>query len=81
MFANVYRNPTCKSEEKKTYSMLDGLYSYYYKHPDKLPEVYLSLAERFGRESAVCDYIAGMSDRYAVDRFIEIYVPASWKTR
>jgi dGTPase len=81
MFANVYHNPTCKSEEKKTYSMLDGLYSYYFKHADKLPPVYLSLAERFGRETAVCDYIAGMSDKYAVDRFVEIYVPAAWKVR
>lgn len=81
MFENVYRNPTCKSEEKKTYSMLDGLYSYYFKFPEKLPDVYRTLAEQYGRETAVCDYIAGMSDRYAVDRFIEIYVPASWKTR
>lgn len=81
MFENVYRNPTCKSEEKKIYSMLDGLYGYYFKYPEKLPEVYRDLSERFGRETAVCDYIAGMSDKYAVDRFIDIYVPASWKTR
>ncbi len=81
MFDNVYCNPTCKSEEKKTYSMLDGLYSYYYKFPDKLPELYRSLAESYGRETAVCDYIAGMSDKYAVDRFVEIYVPASWNVR
>ena len=81
MFDNVYRNPACKAEEKKTYSMLDGLYSYYYKFPEKLPALYRELADKYGRETAVCDYIAGMSDRYAVDRFIEIYVPASWKTR
>jgi dGTPase len=81
MFENVYRNPTCKAEEEKIYSMLYGLYSTYYKDIDRLPEVYRSLAERFGKETAVCDYIAGMSDKYAVDRFIEIYVPAAWKTR
>lgn len=81
MFENVYRNPTCKSEEEKTYSMLDGLYSYYYKDPARLPEQYRRLSERFGRETAVCDYIAGMSDKYAVDRFAEIYIPASWKVR
>jgi dGTPase len=81
MFEHVYRNPTCKSEEDKTYSMLYALYSHYYRYPEKLPDVYRGLAERFGRETAVCDYIAGMSDRYAVDRFCEIYVPAPWKTR
>ncbi len=81
MFDNVYRNPQCKAEEKKTYSMLDGLYEYYYRNISKLPPLYQGLAERDGKEMAVCDYIAGMSDKYAVDRFIEIYVPASWKTR
>lgn len=81
MFENVYRNPTCKSEEKKTYSMLEGLYEYYFSHHDKLPRLYCELAERFGTETAVCDYIAGMSDKYAVDKFIEIYVPASWGHR
>ena len=78
MFENVYRNPTCKSEESKTYSMLDGLYTYYAKDVSRLPQLYRDLAERFGVESAVCDYIAGMSDKYAIDRFIEIYVPAAW---
>lgn len=81
MFENVYRNPTCKSEESKTYSMLDGLFTYYYKNIDKLPEVYINLAERFGKETAICDYIAGMSDRYAADTFADIYIPASWKRR
>ncbi len=81
MFENVYRNPTCKSEEKKTYSMLDGLFEYYIKHIEALPELYQTLAELYGRETAVCDYIAGMSDKYAVDKFIEIYVPASWNSK
>lgn len=78
MFANVYRNPTCKAEESKTYSMLDGLYTYYAEDIDRLPPLYRDLSERYGVESAVCDYIAGMSDKYAVDRFIDIYVPAAW---
>ncbi|MGN0633999.1 MAG: deoxyguanosinetriphosphate triphosphohydrolase [Oscillospiraceae bacterium] len=81
MFESVYRNPTCKSEEVKTYSMLDGLYSYYFTHIEKLPDVYRRLADEFGKETAVCDYIAGMSDKYAADRFVEIYVPASWNVR
>lgn len=78
MFENVYRNPTCKAEESKTYSMLDGLYTYYSADIDRLPQLYRDLSERYGIEAAVCDYIAGMSDKYAVARFIDIYVPAAW---
>ncbi len=78
MFENVYRNPKCKAEESKTYSMLEGLYTYYAADIDRLPPLYRDLAEKYGRESAVCDYIAGMSDKYAVARFIDIYVPAAW---
>lgn len=78
MFENVYRSPACKAEETKIYSLLDGLYSYYYAFPDKMPPLYRELCERFDKETAVCDYIAGMSDKYAVDKFTEIYIPAAW---
>lgn len=78
MFENVYRNPTCKAEESKTYSMLEGLYTYYAQDISRMPKLYRELAEKYGVESAVCDYIAGMSDKYAVDKFIEIYVPSAW---
>ena len=81
MFENVYRNPTCKSEESKTESMLGSLYGYYMRDISRLPELYRKLAERFGKETAVCDYIAGMSDKYAADLFSEIYIPAAWSRR
>lgn len=81
MFANVYRNPACKAEERKIYSLLDGIYSYYAADIGRLPPLYRRLAEQFGKEQAVCDYIAGMSDKYASDRFVEIYVPSVWAAR
>lgn len=81
MFDSVYRNPTCKSEESKTESMLGALYGHYMKDISRLPELYRQLAERFGKETAVCDYIAGMSDKYCADLFAEIYIPAAWSRR
>ena len=81
MFDSVYRNPTCKSEESKTESMLGALYDHYIKDISRLPELYRNISERFGKEKAVCDYIAGMSDKYAADLFAEIYIPAAWSRR
>ncbi|MCD8096368.1 MAG: deoxyguanosinetriphosphate triphosphohydrolase [Ruminococcus sp.] len=81
MFDRVYRNPSCKSEEKKIYSMFCGLYDHYYKNINELPDVYKMLAERDGKETAVCDYIAGMSDKYAADEYVKIFIPAAWSKR
>ncbi len=81
MFENVYRNPTCKAEEAKILGIIEGLYSYYFADPARMPEMYQTFAEEYGRETAVCDYIAGMSDKYAIDRYVDIYVPAAWNLR
>lgn len=81
MFESVYRNPACKSEEIKAQDMLKKLYDYYFHNVDKMPRLYQKLSERFGKERAVCDYIAGMTDSYAIDLFSQLFIPASWKTR
>lgn len=78
MFENVYRNPKCKSEESKAKIMIEKLYRYFLDKPERLPEDYLALADRFDVETAVCDYIAGMTDKYCTDLFINLYVPKSW---
>ena len=46
--------------------------------PGKMPELYLTLAERFGLPVAVGDFISGMTDDYAVDLFKEITIPKGW---
>ena len=81
MFDNVYRNPLAKQEEHKAVEMVKNLYSYYMEHADKLPQEYLRLMEMNGdsQEQIICDYIAGMTDNYAVKTFQEIFVPESWK--
>ena len=78
MFDSVYTNPKCKSEEGKAQEMIGALYNYYIKHIEALPAQYLNGAYQFGADTAVCDYIAGMTDGFAVSKFEEIYIPKAW---
>lgn len=81
MFENVYKNPAAKSEEYKAQQLIVRLYEYYMKHPEELPEEFMMMMEKCGekKERVVCDYIAGMSDSYAIDKFEELFVPKAWK--
>lgn len=80
MFENVYRDPVCKGEESKAKTMIEMLYRYFIASPEKLPDDYKALAERFDVETAVCDYIAGMTDGYCTNLFMNIFVPKGWGT-
>ncbi|PNV64003.1 deoxyguanosinetriphosphate triphosphohydrolase [Clostridium sp. chh4-2] len=81
MFDNVYRSDIPKAEEGKAQQLIVNLYQYYLEHLDKLPEEYFCMMESRGEkaERVVCDYIAGMSDIYAIDKFEELFVPKAWK--
>ena len=81
MFERVYRNPVAKGEETKAREMLKRLYEYYYTHPQALPEDFQPQMSLEGMERTVCDYIAGMTDNYAVDKYTEIFIPAGWHVR
>lgn len=78
MFRQVYTNPVCKSEENKAIDMICWLYDYFTNHPLELPEEYAVLFMKEGPQRAACDYIAGMTDRYAVHIFNKLRVPGSW---
>ena len=81
MFDHVYRNPVAKGEESKAKIMLPRMFEYYITHPDALPEDFQPQLSFDGMERTVCDYIAGMTDNYAVNKFTEIFVPAGWNIR
>ena len=81
MFERVYRNPVAKSEEKKAKDMLQRMFEYYIKHPEAIPEDFHPQLSFEGLERTVCDYIAGMTDNYAVDKFTEIFIPVGWNVR
>ena len=78
MFQSVYFNPRAQGEEGKAEDMICLLYEYYCKHEDKLPPEYQDILEREGKERAVLDYIAGMTDTYAVEQFSDLFIPKGW---
>ena len=81
MFENVYRNPVAKGEESKAKEMLSRLFEYYVAHPEKLPDDFHPQLSFEGIERTVCDYIAGMTDNYAVDKYTEVFIPMGWQTK
>ena len=78
MFQSVYKNPKAKSEETKVYGIIAGIFEYYMKKPDKLPDDYTALAQRDGLMRAVGDYVSGMTDKYAMHVYEQLYIPAAW---
>ncbi len=81
MFERVYRNPVAKGEESKAKDMLCRLFEYYVRNPEALPPDFQPQLSFDGMERTVCDYVAGMTDNYAVDKYTEIFIPTGWHVR
>ena len=81
MYSDVYTNPVAKSEESKVEGILAKLFEYYVAHPDRLPEDLRPVIDRDGLGRAVCDYISGMTDGYAMEKYGELFIPFSWSVK
>lgn len=81
MFDNVYTNSVAKREDKKAQALLKSLYEYYLEHTEELPEEYFNMIwiSREPVSRVICDYVAGMTDGYAIDTYQRLFVPVSWK--
>ena len=80
MFAHLYTGGKAKEEEGKAKRMIELLFSHYMEHPDTLTSEYRRLiSDGVSMERAVCDYISGMTDNYAIEKFEEYFVPIGWK--
>lgn len=80
MFVHVYQNPLAKGEERKAKALLERLFAYYIEHLDKMPEQFLQMMEEGETKGrVVCDYIAGMTDQYAIAKFEEYFMPKAWQ--
>lgn len=79
MFDNVYIGSAAKVEEKKAKNIIKGLYEYYIQNPEEIPVMDYVKVENPSIERRVCDYIAGMSDRYAINKFTELFIPSPWQ--
>ena len=81
MFENLYSNPEAKSEEVKVRKMIEKLFGYFTENYEEVPENYRRIVSDRGedKETAVCDYIASMSDQYSIKVFKDIFVPKAWE--
>ena len=79
LFESVYTNPTVKGEESKAKGMLIKMFEYYVKNPDKMPEQYRKNMENESVERCVCDFISGMTDRYAIETYSSLFIPKVWR--
>lgn len=79
MFEHVYNNPLAKSEEGKAENLVITLYQYYMDRFDLVPPELVKLLDRGdSKEQIVCDYISAMTDRFAIAKYEEIYIPKCW---
>lgn len=78
LFANVYIDSEAKGEEGKARHVVQYLFEYWIRHPESLPTEHRERAVTIGVKRAVCDYIAGMTDRYAIAQFKALFIPRSF---
>ncbi|HIW73977.1 MAG TPA: deoxyguanosinetriphosphate triphosphohydrolase [Firmicutes bacterium] len=81
MFDAVYRNPAAKSEEAKVDGLIRRMFEFFAGHPQRLPAEYRGICEKEGIPRAVCDYIAGMTDNYALEVYDELFIPQGWRIK
>lgn len=81
LFARVYRDNAAKDEEVKAKEMLAQLFDYFENNPDRLPLDYLETISKESVGRAVCDYLSGMTDRYAIELYRDLFIPEVWRVK
>ena len=81
LFARVYRDNAAKDEETRAQAMLVQLFEYFEEHPESLPLSYLETISKESVGRAVCDYLSGMTDRYAIELYRELFIPEVWRVK
>ena len=78
MFKKVYTNPIAKGEEGKAARLIQQLFMYFRDNPEQMPQDVKHVLDREGPERAACDYVAGMTDNYAIKIYQNVFIPLSW---
>ena len=81
MFKSVYHNIKAKGEEMKVDGIIAGLFNYYAANPDEMPDDYGRIVVRDGIRRAVSDYVSGMTDKYAIYKYEQLFIPNTWQVR
>jgi len=81
MFENVYNSPKVleESDRNKVEVVITSLYNYFLEHTDEIPGVYKNILDDEGPNIAVKDFISGMTDKYALNLYEELFVPKGWR--
>ena len=81
LFERVYLNPVAKSEDSKAMELLARLFDHFVKHPEQMPGIYYRNTATESVERCACDFISGMTDRYAIDLYKDLFIPNIWVGR
>jgi dGTPase len=78
LFERVYVGSEAKKEEAKARHVVQKLYFHFLENPEEMPADYYQRALAGGAARAVCDYIAGMTDRFAIRVYEKYFLPRGW---
>lgn len=78
MFDNIYNGSPAKLENEKVLTLIKNLFEYYFKNPGQMPREFQPATKKDLAQS-VCDYVSGMSDRYALDQYSKLFLPKTWQ--
>ena len=81
MYKNVYLNMKAKSEETKVFGIVNEIFRFYHRTPDEMPDEYQRVSRQDGLKRAVSDYISGMTDKYAIHVYEQLFIPEAWQVR
>ncbi|MFA5561277.1 MAG: deoxyguanosinetriphosphate triphosphohydrolase [Eubacteriales bacterium] len=79
LYAHVYTNSSAKADDEKAKDMLVLIFNYFLKYPEQMPALFVRNIERDGLPRCVCDYVAGMTDRFAMDTYRDLFIPTGWR--
>ena len=75
MFERVYSRDWANDECRKTHHIVTELVGYYMEHPGQMPNEYVEIVYREGTQRGVCDYVACMTDAYAIKTYQKLFIP------
>ena len=76
LFRRVYVRAEARAEQEKAVKLVRALFSYYLEHPEAVPGEYRAVPGDLPTQ--IADYIAGMTDRFALRTFEQIFLPQVW---
>ncbi len=79
LFEKVYVGSKAKAEESKAKYVIHAVFYHFLEFPERLPAAHYQRSKQESLKRVVIDYVAGMTDRYIMDLFQELFLPKPWK--